>query len=180
MIRLLALLRWLFAPVRVVYAMARYSTPGNSEVWMVTTIASPAAPTAAELNAGTDMTAVLQLLPSIPRTANLVDISDLSDKFEARQVGTRGGDQLQFTVLRDDAGAESELAAVAEDTVGFIAIGRKALATPGTWAIGDEVDVFPVTIASDADGDPGRNDADTAVISAAITANPTRRFSIAA
>lgn len=147
---------------------------------MVTTIAVPAAPTAAELNAGQDMTGVLQLLPDIPRTANLVDISDLSSKFESRQVGTRGGDMMQFIVLRDDAGAETALAAVAEDTVGFICIARKALATTGTWAIGDEVDVFPVTIASDADGSPGRNDADTAVISAAVTADPDRRFTIAA
>ncbi|KKL13062.1 hypothetical protein LCGC14_2529540, partial [marine sediment metagenome] len=36
--------------------MTRYVFEGTGEVWLVPTISSPGAPTAAELNAGTDLT----------------------------------------------------------------------------------------------------------------------------
>ena len=159
--------------------MGKYSTPGKSEVWWIDTVADPAEPTATELNAGTTLTDDTPSMPTLPRNANTVDVAVLASKYEARQVGTRGGDLLSIRLLRDDA-TEAALAAVAEDNSGFLAIARKGLAAPGTWAIGDEVDLYPSDIASNADGTPGRNEADFMEIQMVATSDPTRGFSIAA
>lgn len=159
--------------------MAKYSTPGKSEVWWVTTIADPAAPTTTELNAGTTLTDDTPGMPTLPRNANVVDVAVLASKYEARQVGTRGGDLLSLRLLRDDA-TETALAAVAEDAAGFLVIARKGLATAGTFATSDEVDVYPATVASNADGTPGRNEADFIEIQMVATADPTRNYALAA
>ena len=159
--------------------MGRYATPGKSESHWVITIADPAAPTATELNAGVDLTGFTRALPSVPRGLNTVDIADLSSKYEKRQVGTRGGDVLGWTVFRDDTtdtGAET----LTEDTAGFMVLARKGLALKGTFAIADKVDVYPATVGSQADQSPGRNDADMQDISLVATDDPTRDFAIAA
>lgn len=157
--------------------MARFSAPGNSEVHWVTTIATVTAATAAELNAGTDVTSDMPDIPDIPRTANLVDIADLSSKFESRQVGTRGGDVASFPVFRDTA-TETGYDTLAEDTAGFLVIARKPLATTGTFATGDVVDIYPATVAASADPAPGRNGAVMAAIEIAITAEPSRNQTV--
>ncbi len=159
--------------------MGKYSTPGKSEVWWIDTMADPTAMTAAEGNAGTTLTDDTPSMPTLPRNANTVDVAVLASKYEARQVGTRGGDMLSLRLLRDDA-TEAALAAVAEDNAGFLVIARKGLATPGTFAIADEVDVYPATVASNADGTPGRNEADFIEIQMVATTDPSRGQTIAA
>lgn len=159
--------------------MAKYAPPGNSEVIWVTTISSPGAPTATELNAGVDLTTFVRTLPDIPRSGNLIDVATLDSKFEKRQVGTRGGDVASLEILRDDA-SDTAYTTLAEDTAGFLVVARKALATAGTFAISDIVDIFPATVLTVADGNPGRNDPDFAVVELAITSDPTRNFTVAA
>lgn len=169
------------APVDIgaLYAMARYATPGKSEVYWGTTVANSAAPTSTELNAFTDITGFCRVLPSVPRGLNTVDIADLSSKYEKRQVGTRGGDILGVEVFRDDA-TDTAVTTLTEDTAGFLALARKGLATPGTWAIGDEVDLYPATVGAQEDASPGRNDPDMQNISIVATDDPTRGFALVA
>jgi hypothetical protein len=133
--------------------------------------------TAAEANAGTDLTTYVRTLPNIPRTANLVDVATLDSKFEKRQVGTRGGDVLSLEILRDTT-TDTAYTTLVEDTAGYLILARKGLATAGTFATNDVVDVFPVTVASVADGNPGRNDPDFAVVEMAITSDPSRNQTI--
>ncbi len=159
--------------------MGRYATPGKSEAHWVVTIADPLAPTATELNAGVDLTGFTRALPSVPRALNTVDIANLSSKYEARQVGTRGGDVLGWTVFRDDV-ADTGAETLTEDTAGFMVLARKGLALAGTFAIADKVDVYPATIGSQADQSPGRNDADMQDISLVATSDPTRDFALVA
>jgi hypothetical protein len=159
--------------------MAKYAPPGVSEVHWVTTIADPDAPTSTELNAGTDLTAFVRSLPNLPRGLNLVDVATLDSKYEKRQVGTRGGDQLDVEFLRDDA-TDTAAITLAEDTVGFLVVARKALATTGTFAIGDEVDVYPATVGSVEDGTPGRNDPDFSTAHLVATDDPNRGFVLVA
>lgn len=160
-------------------AMARYATPGKSEAWWVVTIADYNAPTAAELNAGVDLTGFSRVLPSVPRGLNTVDIADLSSKYEKRQVGTRGGDILTWEVFRDDA-TDTGVDTLTEDTAGFMVLARKGLATTGTFAIGDEVDVYPSTVGAAEDASPGRNDPDMSTVRLVATDDPNRGFALAA
>lgn len=157
--------------------MAKYAPPGISEIAFTETVSSYTAITAAECNGGTDLTAFVRTLPDIPRTANLVDVATLDSKFEKRQVGTRGGDVITMEILRDST-TDTAYTTLVEDTAGFLIVARKGLATAGTFATSDIVDVFPVTVASVADGNPGRNDPDFAVVEMAVTSDPSRNQTI--
>ncbi len=160
--------------------MAEYAPPEVSEVHWVTTIAAIATPTSTELNAGQDLTAFVRNMPDLPRTLNLVDVANLSSKYEARQVGTRGGELLSLEILRHKAPADdTAYTTLAEDTVGFLVVARGGLATAGTFAIGDRVDVYPATVGSLVDGTPGRNDPDTATAQLVATAAPNRAYALA-
>ena len=158
--------------------MAKYATPGKSEVWWVTTIANKDTPTSTELNAGTDLTSFIRAMPNLPRGLNLVDVATLDSKYEKRQVGTRGGDELTVEFLRDDA-ADTAYTTLTEDTAGFLVVARKGLATTGTFAVSDEVDVYPSTVGSVEDGTPGRNDPDFSVARLVATDDPNRGYSLA-
>ena len=153
--------------------MAKYAPPGVSEIVFAVTVSDYTNLTAAEANAGTDLTTFVRTLPDIPRTANLVDVATLDSRFEKRQVGTRGGDVLSMEILRDST-TDTAYTTLAEDTAGYLIVARKGLATAGTFATSDVVDVFPVTVASVADGNPGRNDPDFAIVEMAITSDPSR------
>lgn len=153
--------------------MAKYAPPGKSEVHFTQTASDFTALTASEANAGTDLTSFIRTLPDIPRTANLVDVATLDSKFEKRQVGTRGGDMISAEFLRDD-GTDTAYDTLTEDTSGYLIVARAGLATAGTFGTSDSVDVFPVTVASIADGSPGRNDPDFFVAELAVTEDPSR------
>lgn len=153
--------------------MGKYAPPGKSEVHFTETASDYTAITISEANDGTDLTSFIRTLPDIPRTANLVDVATLDSKFEKRQVGTRGGDMISAEFLRDD-GTDTAYTTLAEDTAGYLIVARKGLATAGTFATSDIVDVFPVTVASVADGNPGRNDPDFFVAEMAVTDDPSR------
>lgn len=157
--------------------MAKYAPPAVSEVHFTETVSDYTSITAAEANGGTDLTTFVRTLPDIPRTANLVDVATLDSKFEKRQVGTRGGDVISLEILRDST-TDTAYTTLTEDTAGYLLVARKGLATAGTFATSDIVDVFPVTVASVADGAPGRNDPDFAVVQLAVTSDPSRNQTI--
>ena len=157
--------------------MAKYAPPNKTEVFWVVTVSDYTSITAAEINAGTDLSTFVRNMPDLPRTANLVDVATIDSKFEKRQVGTRGGDVASLEILRDDS-ADTAYTTLTEDSTGYLVLGRKGWATGGTAATSDIVDVFPVTIASVADGTPGRNEPDFAVVEMAITDDPDRNQTI--
>ena len=160
--------------------MATYITPGVSEVHWVTTISDTTAMTAGEGNAGVDLSAFAQAMPTIPRGTNLSDNSDLSSTFESRNVGTRGGDLVDLVIKRHVAsGDDTAYTTLTEDTVGFLVVARQGLAATGTFATADRYDVFPATVSSLEDGTPGRNDIDTAIAHLVVTSAPDRDQTVA-
>jgi len=161
--------------------VATYITPGLSEVAWVTTVSDSTAITAAEANAGVDITPFVREMPTVPRATNLSDNTDLSSTFESRNIGTRGGDIVTVLIKRHKAtGDDTAYTTLGEDTAGFLVVARQGLATGGTFAISDRVDVFPATVSSLEDGTPGRNDIDTAIVNLAVTTAPSRDQTIAA
>lgn len=157
--------------------MAKYAPPAVTEIFWVVTVSDYEAITASEVNAGTDLSTFVRNMPDIPRTANLVDVATIDSKFEKRQVGTRGGDVLSLEILRDDT-TDTAYTTLTEDSAGYLVIARAGFATAGTAATSDIVDVFPATVASVADGTPGRNEPDFAVVNMAITDDPSRNQTI--
>lgn len=158
--------------------MASYITPGRSKVFWVTTLSSTTSPSAAEINAGVELTGKLRGIPQIPRTANTADASDLSSTFEKRMRGTVGGDSITMELKRD-TGTETEYAAMDEGDEGFLVVFRKGTAGASP-AAADVCDVYPAVVNVKGDGQPGRNDVDFAIFELVVTDNPSRDVVVAA
>lgn len=62
-------------------ATTRYTPPGNRKYYFITTAVSYAAPTRAEINAGTDLTAEIEAVSGFTLTGNSADTPDLSTGF---------------------------------------------------------------------------------------------------
>lgn len=152
--------------------MAVYITPGRSKVFWMLTLSTPSGPGATQINAGVELTSALRGIPSIPRTGNLADATDLSSTFEKRVRGTVGGDAMTFALNRNTS-TETAYAAMVEGTAGYVVVFRKGTAG-ATPAIGDKADVYTGFINVVGDNVPGRNDVDSANIEIAISENPSR------
>ena len=158
--------------------MARVNPPGVTEVVWATTV-TIAAPTAAQCNAGVDLTSFVRGIPSVPETGNTADTADLSSKFNKRIPASYGGDNLTIEFYQDDT-TDTAYDTLIRSTAGFWIIAWDGLAATGTFAIGDDVWVYPVTIMSRGMGTPGRDEALWFVSEAAITSVATEKFTIAA
>lgn len=158
--------------------MARIHPPGVALLSIVDTIANLAAPTPAELNAGDDLTEFARGMPNIPETGNTADISNLSSKFNARQGASYGGDTATAEFYRDDA-TDTAYTTMTRGKQTHLVLARDGVATPGTFAIGDKVWVYPITIISRAAGVPGRDEVEFFVSSMAITADATEGYTLA-
>jgi hypothetical protein len=156
-------------------ATGKYAPPGFTKMAWVTTV-TLAAPTAAQLNAGTRLETFARNMTNIPRAANLVDVATLDTKYEKRQVGTRGGEVITQEFLRDGT-TDTAYTTIVEDGVGYWVIARKGIAG-ATFAAGDKVDVYPVTVASKVDGTPGRNDPDFFTAEMVVTEEPNRNVTV--
>jgi hypothetical protein len=128
--------------------MTRYIGPESVEVWWVTTVSDPLAPTSAELNAGVDLTGFLVADGAdFPQSARTVDASDGSSRRDKVIAGTYGGDEATLTAHREAAQADdTAFTTLPAGTIGYVAIAARPLATAGTWATGDEVDLWPAEV----------------------------------
>ncbi|MCI0678523.1 MAG: hypothetical protein L0Z63_05720, partial [Actinobacteria bacterium] len=90
-----------------------YITPGLSKVFWVTTLSSVTSPSAAQINAGTELTSVMRGVPDAPRSGNAADDSTLASRvdFQARGTITLGSVTLTMKRLKT---TETEYAAFDE------------------------------------------------------------------
>lgn len=160
--------------------MARIIGAGVAEVTFVATLSDYTAPTATELNGGTDLTSfITDGGTETPFDGSIVDIADMSSAFNKTQAGTFGGQAVSVELYRDDT-ADTAWTTLARGTTGYLAIARKPLATAGTWAIGDDVDVWPITVVTRNPAPIVRNEAQRFTAECAVTDVPEEDFTIAA
>ncbi len=128
----------------------RYIGAETIECWYVATISTPTAPTTTELNAGTDLTGfIVDNGLQIPETGRTVDASDGSSRRDKTVPGTYGGDEASIEFHRQSPAAQDTAwATLPRNTAGYLAIAPYGLATPGTWAIADVVDIIPIQVVS--------------------------------
>lgn len=158
--------------------MARYIGAGNSELIFAITITTTSAPTAAEINAGVDLTGFLTDGGiSTPLDGSTVDVSDMSSRFNKTQAGTFGGQNLTAELFRDDS-ADTAWTTLPRDTVGYFVISREGFATAGTAVSGDLVDVWPITVISRNMADIARNEAARFTAECAVTNVPDETVSV--
>lgn len=127
--------------------MARIISNGEVRVWWVMTIATPSAPTVAEITAGTDITGFLSSLDT-PLDGNAVDSSDLSSAFNKTVAGKFGGN-VNAQMYRDDA-ADTAFALFPRNTTGYLVIRRIGGSTTAI-AMADDVDVWNLRVITRSD-----------------------------
>lgn len=122
-------------------AATRYINPGVTKVYWVASISNKAAPTRAELNAGTDVTGHISENSGWKVESDQVDSPDMDTRFTSQIVGRTKAENSSITYYTDKSGADVR-ALQPRDTAGFI-----------VWLDGGDVagylmDVFPVRVSS--------------------------------
>jgi len=122
--------------------MARYANDGMIRIQVVATIANIAAPTTAELNAGTNVTNfVTKDGLTVPANQNMVDNSSLAETFDSQVVGSFGG-PVTLTGIRD-AATDTFWDLVVYGTNTHVVV-RRGVATATAYASSQDVEVFPI------------------------------------
>ena len=121
--------------------MSRYAHEGNTRVSWVVTIANKAAPTVAELNAGTIITAFITKDGVNPGLSpNMIDSATIEDVFDAQGVGSYGA-SFNLTMFRDNT-ADTAWNLFVYGTTGFVVV-RRGIASATAWTATQKVEVYP-------------------------------------
>jgi hypothetical protein len=148
------------------------------ELYIVTTVAVPTAPTSAEITAGDDITSFLTDGGlTTPFDGSLVDVADMSSKFNKTIAGTYGGQPLTMELYRDD-NADDAWDALPRGFQGYAAIFRFGCATPGTPAAADVVDLWPIEVITRNPADIVRNEAQRFMVEAGVPEVPLEGYAL--
>lgn len=146
--------------------------------------ANDQAPTSTELNdaAEVDLTGFLTDGGlATPFDGSVVDNADMSSKFNKTASGTFGGNPLTAEFFRDfPLSADTAWSTLARGTAGYFAIARGGKATPGTWAIGDELDLWAIEVVTRNPVDVARNEMQRFTAECAVPAVPLEDFAVVA
>lgn len=127
--------------------MARLISNGEVLIYWATTVADPAAPTVAEITAGTDITGFISSL-NTPLDGDAPDASDLSSAFNKTVAGKFGGN-VTGTMYRDDT-TDSAFDLFPRNTTGYLVIRRFGGSTVAIMAA-DDVDVWNLRVITRSD-----------------------------
>jgi hypothetical protein len=122
--------------------MARYANDGMLRIAVVTTIANIAAPTTAELNAGTLITNfVTKDGLTVPSGQNYVDNFSLAETFNSQVVGSFGG-PVSMIGIRDNA-TDIFWDLVVYGTLTHLVV-RRGVTTATAWTAAQKAEVYPI------------------------------------
>ncbi len=162
--------------------MARKIGAGVLEIFHHTTasIGDPLAPEFAELNAGTELTGFLADGGlATPLDGSIVDAADMGTKFNKTASGTFGGQPFTAEFFRETP-TDTAWDALPRGTDGFFSVVRFGLATPGTFAVSDEIELWTIEVVSRNPVDVARNEMQRFNIECAVPSEPLEDFVIAA
>lgn len=134
--------------------------PGGFEqrVWAVTTLGSVTAPTAAQINAGVEITADLPAPINFSGTQTYMDTSDISSRQDKQETGTVAIDNLEFEIYRHKAASQLAYDALPNDAIRYLVKFEGGGIAGATPAAGDKCDVSVVTVGIKTDVVSPRND----------------------
>lgn len=162
--------------------MSGYAHDGYTRVMWVPTITAKAAPTVAELGAGTLLTTQDGITKDglqIPTNQNYVDNGALSETFDAQVTGTEGGN-ITLTIKRNNDGTDAFWALFAErDEIGFLVV-RRGLPNEDAIAAAQEVEVYPAMAHSGVMNNTAGNAQATFNVGMAVTSAPVKQAVVAA
>jgi hypothetical protein len=147
-----------------------YILPGLSKVFIVTTLTSVSTPSAAEVNAGVEISPAVRGIPDAPRSGNQADDSDISTRVNKQVRGTIDLGALTVQLKRTLA-TETEYNAVVEGDSRFLVVLRQGTAGASP-AAGDMADVFTIEVNTKGPGTPGRDEVDFSNVEMVNRAEP--------
>jgi len=156
--------------------MARATHENNVKIYFATTVASVTAPTAANISAGTNLTAyITKDGVNLGMSENMVDNAAIDTAFDAQSVGSYGS-QLSLTLFRDNVAANetASLGVLVRGTKGFL-----IRAPFGTVNAGSKVDVFPVEVGVTQYANSAANENQKATVNFAVTSQPGLNVTVA-
>lgn len=149
--------------------MARRGSTGELRISFVPTIVNLAAPTTAEVTAGTDLTGFLTRDGlATPNSASTIDISDLAERRNKRAPGTYGGDDWTLTLYRDSVDADDDAwTLLVKDLTGNLVVRRFGGSTVALAAT-NKVEVAKITVISRVMDSPGADTPQTFTVTLAV------------
>lgn len=160
--------------------MADITVDAKTRVSFVAGISNNAAPTVAELNAGMLLTSTMRPDGLIGFEADTADVdnSSLASDFDTVTVGR---DSFSGTMLRlkKQSGTDTIYDTLTKGTTGYIVV-RRYVAQATSWAAGQKVNVYPVTIGRERELPPEANTVAMYEVPTKISSEPTLRATVAA
>jgi hypothetical protein len=141
------------------------------------TIANKAAPTVAEITAGTSLSGFLQKDGvAVNINGNKVDSATLAETFDAQVAGSWGAD-VTLTGFRDNA-TDTFWNLAVYGTIGYVVIDRFRLA--GVLpSVGNKVEVYPSQMLQPAPANTAANEVVTFSLDIAVTSQPNLSATVA-
>lgn len=121
----------------------RYFPPGIRKVYWVVTISNYLAPTRAELNAGTDLSAEVETMSGWSVTSAAVDVPDMGSRFTSQVPGRLTSATNEITIYNSQNSNDARTLML-RDANGFMVLLWEGDVT------GQKMDVFPVRVMSQA------------------------------
>lgn len=159
--------------------MSRVIPNEQSYLGFLPAVASVAAPTVAEITAGTDLTSFLISLNASSQ-GNTVPTPNISTLFETSIPGTVQASLTADFYRDDDVSGDTAWTTLPRATEGFFVIQRFG-ATPGTDpGSGDKVEVWPVMVVSRTMSNMANNTAMTFTVTCSVPDVPNENATVAA
>jgi hypothetical protein len=159
--------------------MARYANDGMIKIVFAVSVANKAAPTAAELNGGTDISNFITKDGlQVPANQNMVDNSSLAEVYDAQVVGSFGG-PITLTGIRDAVAAnDTAWNLFTYGLTGFIGV-RRGIATATTFSAAQKVEVYPIMSADPLPVQTASNEQGRFTVTCAVTSQPNLKATVA-
>lgn len=159
--------------------MARRTHEEYTRIWWVTTMADPAAPTVAELEAGVDISAYVPKDGlKVGATNAKVKNDDITTAFDGEIPGSYGN-SVTLTSFRDDDDDLAWETFRVRNTYGFLVV-RRMVPVAEAVAAGQEVEVYPAATGQPAMQDTAENERVKFGVELAVHAPPALAAQVAA
>jgi hypothetical protein len=153
-------------------ASTRYIPPGTRAYYWVPTIANKAAPTRAELDAGTDLTGEVAEVSGFQTTSESTDTPDLGSRFTSKIPGRITADDSSITLYASE-NSQDVRQLLPRDTAGFV------VQFPEGDVAGRTMDVFPVKVSS-APKETSIEDPGKVMVQFTVTSEPVENVTVPA
>lgn len=156
-------------------ASTRYTSRGTTRfLWLPAVADTTTGPTRSEINAGTDLTTQIADRNGWSVSSTMIETPDAATRYTSTIPGPISAEDSSFTFYMDREGVDAR-ALMPRDEEGYVFV------MDGGDVVGNKADLFPVTVVSHSKNrEVGGDNADTIVISYAITAEPTENIAVPA